>query len=75
MAEGVALAGTGIVVGLLVAALLTRLLEAQLFGVAPLDAMTFLTAPVLLLLVAAIAAYLPARRAAAVNPMVALMSD
>jgi predicted permease len=75
MAEGVALAGTGIVVGLLVAALLTRLLEAQLFGVAPLDAMTFLAAPVLLLLVAAIAAYLPARRAAAVNPMVALMSD
>jgi ABC-type lipoprotein release transport system permease subunit len=45
------------------------------FGVAPLDAMTFLTAPVLLLLVAAIAAYLPARSAAAVNPMVALMSD
>jgi ABC-type lipoprotein release transport system permease subunit len=57
------------------AALVTRLLEAQLFGVAPLDPLTFVAVPVLLLLVAAVAAYLPARRAAAVNPVVALMSD
>jgi ABC-type lipoprotein release transport system permease subunit len=57
------------------AALATRLLEAQLFGVAPLDPLTFVVVPALLLLVAAVAAYLPARRAAAVNPVVALTAD
>jgi ABC-type lipoprotein release transport system permease subunit len=57
------------------AALATRLLEAQLFGVAPLDPLTFAAVPALLLLVAAVAAYLPARRAAAVNPVVALTAD
>jgi putative ABC transport system permease protein len=75
MREGIVLAAAGVGVGLMAAALATRLLEAQLFGVAPLDPLTFVAVPVLLLLVAAVAAYLPARRAAAVNPVVALMSD
>jgi ABC-type antimicrobial peptide transport system permease subunit len=75
MREGIVLAAAGVGVGLMAAALATRLLEAQLFGVARLDPLTFVAVPVLLLLVAAVAAYLPARRAAAVNPVVALMSD
>jgi putative ABC transport system permease protein len=75
MREGIVLAAAGVGVGLMAAALATRLLEAQLFGVAPLDPLTFIAVPVLLLLVAAVAAYLPARRAAAVNPVVALTAD
>jgi ABC-type antimicrobial peptide transport system permease subunit len=75
MREGIVLAAAGVGVGLMAAALATRLLEAQLFGVAALDPLTFVAVPVLLLLVAAVAAYLPARRAAAVNPVVALTAD
>jgi ABC-type antimicrobial peptide transport system permease subunit len=75
MREGTVLAAAGVGVGLMAAALATRLLEAQLVGVAPLDPLTFVAVPVLLLLVAAVAAYLPARRAAAVNPVVALTAD
>ena len=75
MGEGIALAAAGVGVGLVAAALATRLLEAQLFGVAPLDPLTFVVVPAVLLVVAAFAAYLPARRAAAVNPVVALSAD
>lgn len=75
MGEGLALAGVGALVGVAAAALLTRLLDTQLFGVAPLDPATFLAVPALLLLVAALAAYLPARRAAAVSPVAALSAD
>jgi len=51
---------------------LARLISAQLFGVKPTDALTFLTVPPILLTVALLAAYLPARRAMKVDPMVAL---
>ena len=50
-------------IGLLSAAAATRYLEALLFGVTPLDLVTFLAAPALLLAVALLACYLPARRA------------
>jgi predicted permease len=65
----------GCIVGLAGAAAMTRLLEAKLFGVAPLDPLTFASAAAFLLLCAAAANYLPARRAAAVEPMTALRHD
>lgn len=65
----------GCLVGLAGAAAMTRLLEAKLFGVAALDPLTFALAAAFLLLCAAAANYLPARRAAAVEPMTALRHD
>jgi putative ABC transport system permease protein len=75
MREGLALAGAGVLIGSVAAAALSRLVETQLFGVAALDPATFLAVPAVLLAVAALAAYLPARRAAAVSPIDALAAD
>ena len=66
---------TGIVVGLLVAAGSARLLEALLYGVRPLDPLTFLLVPLVLGGVAMLATYIPARRAGRVDPMSALASE
>jgi predicted permease len=70
--EGMALVGGGVAAGLIVAAAVTRLLASFLYGVSPLDATTFVAIPVVLALVALLASYLPARRAAKVDPMIAL---
>jgi macrolide transport system ATP-binding/permease protein len=70
--EGMSLVGSGVAVGLIVAAAVTRLLASFLYGVSPLDAATFVAIPLLLALVAFLASYLPARRAAKVDPMIAL---
>jgi putative ABC transport system permease protein len=75
MGEGLALTVAGVLIGSVAAAALARLVETQLFGVAALDPVTFLAVPVLLLAVATLAAYLPARRAAAVSPVDALNAD
>ena len=53
----------GLAIGLAAAAALTRYLEAMLFGITPLDPVTFIAAPVVLALVALVACFLPARRA------------
>jgi putative ABC transport system permease protein len=70
--EGMALVGGGVAVGLIVAAAVTRLLASFLYGVSPLDAATFAAIPLVLALAALLATYLPARRAAKVDPMIAL---
>lgn len=62
----------GVVAGLAGALALSRFLQDQLYGIAPTDATTFALAAVLLLLVALLAGYLPARRAAKIDPMSAL---
>jgi predicted permease len=72
---GVALAGVGVVLGLGAAAGVTRLMASLLFGVQPLDVLTYAAVAVLLTFVAALASYLPARRAAAVDPAEALAAE
>jgi ABC-type antimicrobial peptide transport system permease subunit len=61
--------------GLGIAALGSRVLVGQLYGVSPLDPVSFTGAAVLLLLAAAAAAWLPARRAARVDPVTALRHE
>jgi putative ABC transport system permease protein len=73
--KGAILTVAGIALGLAGAAAGTRLLEGMLFGVTPLDPTTFAAVALLFGLVATLAAYLPARRATAVDPMVALRSE
>ena len=66
------LAAAGVLLGIAVALLLTRLLSSLLFGVTATDPWTYLAVAVLLSAVALLAGYLPARRAARVDPLVAL---
>ena len=75
LGEGMRLAIGGVIVGLALAGLSTRLIAGFLFSISPLDTMTFLATAVALLAVALIASYLPARRAAAADPLVALRAD
>ena len=73
--QGMALAGTGIVVGWLGAAAVTRGLESLLFGVSPLDELTFGGTIALLTAASLLACSAPAARAARVDPTVALRAD
>jgi ABC-type antimicrobial peptide transport system permease subunit len=65
----------GIVAGIPAAMMLSRFLAGALYGIAATDPMTYLAIPVLLLAISFLAAYLPARRAAQVDPLVALRHD
>ncbi|PYO70028.1 MAG: ABC transporter permease [Gemmatimonadetes bacterium] len=73
--EGIQLAAAGIVVGVLIALAVTRLLTALLYGVGASDPMTFVGVVALLAVVSLVASYLPARRAAKLDPVVALRSE
>jgi putative ABC transport system permease protein len=65
----------GAAAGIAIGAALGQALDAQLFGITPYDPLTFASVPLVLLAVALLAAYAPARRASRVDPMVALRSD
>ena len=73
--HGLGLTAAGVVAGLAAALALSRLVESQLFGVRPSDPLTLATVFVLMGGVAAAAAWLPARRAAQVDPVVALRAE
>jgi putative ABC transport system permease protein len=73
--QGATLAAVGIAVGVATAAFLTRYIAHQLYGVETRDTATFAASIAFLLLVAAVASYIPARRAARVDPMVALREE
>ena len=73
--KGLVLTGIGIALGLVGAAAGTRFLQGMLFGITPLDPRTFLAVSLMFAFVAALACYLPARRAANVDPMVALRCE
>jgi len=70
--QALALAGIGVAIGLGAAAGLTRLLSSLLYGITPLDPVTYATVPVVLVIATVLASYLPARRAASVDPVEAL---
>jgi len=69
------LTATGVAIGVVAAAALTQSMKSLLFGISPLDPLTYLTVPLVLCAAAALASYLPARRAAGVNPVQALRVD
>ena len=73
--SGLKVAGAGILLGLIAAMMLARLLSGLLFGVGSTDPLTFAVVPLLLISVTLIACWLPARRAARVDPMVALRAE
>jgi predicted permease len=72
LSRGLKLAALGVLIGMVAAAGLTRLMSSLLFGVKPVDAITFLGAGLALGLVATFACLIPGRRATSVDPMVAL---
>jgi predicted permease len=67
--------GIGIVIGMASAAGLMQLMKSLLFGISPLDPLTYISVLVVLTISAVFASYLPARRAAAVDPVVALRAE
>jgi ABC-type antimicrobial peptide transport system permease subunit len=72
MGRAFVLVGAGIGLGLLSSVAATKLLSTLLFDVSPLDPTIFVLVPILLAAVVALASYLPARRAAKLDPLVAL---
>ena len=75
MRRGALLVGIGLSIGIGGSFALGRLVAGLLYGVAPADPTTLITMALFLTAVAMLANYLPARRAARVDPMVALRSD
>jgi putative ABC transport system permease protein len=75
VAEGIRLASLGVAVGAIGAIGLTRLLSGLLFDVTPTDPLAFAGAIAVVLIVAGLASYLPARKAAALSPMRALRTQ
>ena len=75
VASGARIAGIGLGVGLLGALVLTRLLQGLLYGTDPLDPLTLAGMSLALFVVGLLASYLPARRAAAVDPMESLRME
>jgi ABC-type antimicrobial peptide transport system permease subunit len=72
LGRGLRLTAIGVGIGLVLSALVTRFLGAFLYGLSPLDALSFAAAALFWIATAMIASYLPARRAARVDPVVAL---
>ena len=72
---GLVLTGLGIIIGLGAAVGLTHLMSSLLFGTGPLDPVTYAAVLIILTTAAALASYVPARRAATVNPVTTLATE
>ena len=72
LADGARMTLAGVALGLVGAAILSRLLESQLYGVSAIDPVTFVSVAFGLSLVALVAAWIPARRTARMDPVTAL---
>jgi predicted permease len=72
VSRGVGLTGIGVGIGLLLSGIMAPMISTVLYGVRPLDPAVFLAVPLILMVVALLASYIPARRAARVSPIVAL---
>lgn len=75
VSHGLAMAGVGLGAGLILAVALTRAMASMLFGVSASDATSFVSATTAVVIAVAVASYLPARRAAAVDPAVTLRAE
>ena len=72
VSRGAGLAGIGVVIGVMLSGIMAPVISTLLYGVRPLDPAVFFGVPFILMVVALLASYIPARRAAKVNPIVAL---
>jgi putative ABC transport system permease protein len=72
MTQAATVAGVGLAAGLAAAVALARFMATLVFGISPRDPLAFAAAPLVLAAVAAVAAFVPARRAASVDPMDAI---
>ena len=75
MLHGLSLSAVGVVIGLVGAAALARAISSLLFGIAPLDPIAYVAAIGVVLVAAGLATYVPARRAAAVDPLTTLKAE
>jgi predicted permease len=73
--HGLALAGIGVAIGLVAAAGVTRLMSTLLYGITPLDPLTYAAVPIVLVIATLLASYLPARQIVSVDPAEALRSE
>jgi predicted permease len=75
VSRGAGLAGIGLGIGLILSGIMAPLISSLLYGVRPLDPEVFVAVPVILMVVVLLASYIPAWRAARVNPIVALRRE
>jgi predicted permease len=75
VSRGAGLAGIGVAIGLILSGIMAPLISSVLYGVRPLDPEVFIAVPVILMVVVLLASYIPAWRAARVNPIVALRRE
>jgi len=75
MKEGTKFAAAGIVLGLAGAFLVARLLSSQLYGISPMDSLTYISVAIAVAIVTLAACYIPARRAMTIDPIIALRYD
>src|SRR4051812_19214321 len=73
--QAVGLAAIGVAIGLVGAFALTRVMSALLFNTNPLDVLTFVSSAAVLLLIAVVSSYLPARRALRIDPTIAMRTE